>query len=123
VGNQIHWSYQSLINAHNSPSGPDGGGILAMVTGALVVIGLSSLRSRFMAFPLHPIGFLAANSWGMQINWVAFFLGWLCKVLITRYGGLRLYNMLLPLFLGLIVGDALHSGLWGLVAWATGGSG
>jgi hypothetical protein len=121
VGTQIHWSYVSLMNAHNSPSGPELGGILAMATGVLVVIALGSLRARFMAFPLHPIGFLAANSWGMQINWLAFLLGWLLKSLITHYGGLRVYNLLLPFFLGLIVGDALHSGLWGLVAWATGG--
>ena len=78
---------------------------------------------RLVWFPLHPIGFIAANSWGMQINWVSFLVGWLIKVLVTRYGGLRVYNRLLPLFLGLIVGDALHSGLWGLVAWATGGGG
>jgi hypothetical protein len=122
VGNQIHWSYQSLMNAHDTPGGPELGGILAMGTGALIVIALSSLRTRFMGFPLHPIGFLAANSWGMQINWASFLLGWLLKVLITRYGGLRLYNLLLPLFLGLIVGDALHNGIWGLIAWATGGA-
>jgi hypothetical protein len=122
VGTQIHWSYQSLMNAHDTPNGPELGGILAMGTGALVVIALSSLRTRFMGFPLHPIGFLAANSWGMQINWVSFLLGWLLKTLISRYGGLRVYNLLLPLFLGLIVGDALHNGLWGLIAWATGGA-
>lgn len=123
VGTQIHWSYHSLMQAHDSPSGPETSGLMAMTTGALVVVGLSWLRARFMEFPLHPIGFLAANSWGMQINWVSFFLGWLAKVLITRYGGLRVYNLLLPFFLGMIVGDALHNGLWGLVAWMTGGSG
>jgi hypothetical protein len=122
VGNQIHASYKNLMSAHDSPGGPELSGILAMGTGALTVVALSSLRARFMGFPLHPIGFLAANSWGMQINWVSFLLGWLLKTLITRYGGLRVYNQLLPLFLGLIVGDALHNGLWGLIAWATGGA-
>jgi hypothetical protein len=123
VGTQIHWSYQSLVESHDTATGPQLSGILAILTGGLIAVGLSSLRTRLVWFPLHPIGFVAANSWGMQINWVSFFVGWLLKVLITRYGGLRVYNRLMPFFLGLIIGDALHSGLWGLVAWVTGGGG
>lgn len=120
VGTQIYWSYQSLVVAHDSPTGPQLGGLLAMGAGALITVALSSLRTTLPWFPLHPIGFVAANSWGMQINWVAFFLGWLLKVLITRYGGLKIYNRLLPLFLGLILGEALHQGLWGLMTWLMG---
>jgi hypothetical protein len=92
-----------------------------MGTGALVAIALSALRSRFLWFPLHPIGYLVANSWGIHINWLSFWLGWLFNMLLTRYGGLRVYRRMLPLFLGLIVGDMLHEGIWGLVTCATGG--
>ena len=84
-----------------------------MGVGALVTIALSTLRTQSAWFPLHPIGYLAANSWGMHINWASFFLGWLLKVLVTRYGGLKLYNRLLPLFLGFLVGHLLRkSPLW-----------
>jgi hypothetical protein len=53
---------------------------------------------------------------------MSFFLGWLFNVMFTRYGGLRAYRRVLPLFLGLIVGDMLHTGAWGMVTWATGGT-
>jgi hypothetical protein len=121
IGGQIRWSYENLVATYNSQHGPEGNGILALGGGALVAIALSSLRARFLWFPLHPIGYLAANAWGMQINWASFFIGWLVKVLVTRYGGMKIYQRLLPLFLGLIVGDMLHQGLWGMVAWLAGG--
>src|SRR5579871_426862 len=121
VGSQVYHSYQDLVSTVNTATGPDWRGIAAMVTGALVTIALSTLRSRFLWFPLHPVGYLLANSWGIHINWLSFLIGWLLNVLITRYGGLKLYRALLPLFFGLIVGDLLHEGLWGLVTWATGG--
>lgn len=121
VGSQIYWSYQNLVATQTTATGPEWGGILAIGAGALVTLTLSILRMKLLWFPLHPVGYLAANSWGMHINWLSFFLGWLFNVLIIRYGGLAVYRRLLPLFLGLILGDMLHEGLWGMVTWATGG--
>jgi hypothetical protein len=122
VGHQIYWSYNSILYYREAPRGPEWNGVAAIGAGALVTIALSSLRMRFLWFPLHPVGYLAANSWGMHINWASFVLGWLLNVLITRYGGMKGYRRLLPLFFGLIVGDMLREGVWGMVAWITGGT-
>lgn len=122
VSSQMYYSYQNLVDAYNNATGPEWPGILAMGAGALIAVALSGLRTQFMWFPLHPIGFVAANSWGMQINWFSFLFGWLLKSLVMRWGGYATYTRLLPLFLGLIVGDMVHQGLWGFVAWATGGT-
>lgn len=121
VGSQIYWSYQNLANTLADTALTDWGGVAAMGAGAAVTIGLSALRARFLWFPLHPVGYLAANSWGIHINWFSLLAGWLLNVLLTRYGGLTIYRRVLPMFLGFIVGDMLHQGLWGLVAWGTGG--
>src|SRR5262249_29114067 len=121
VGSQIYWSYQDLLEAWSNPTGIQWGGVAALGVGAAVTAMLGWLRMRFLWFPLHPVGYLAANSWGMHINWASFTLGWLIKVFVTRYGGLPLYRRLLPFFLGMIVGDTLHEGFWGLVTWVTGG--
>ena len=120
VGTQIHHAYMIITEQLDAPTGPQWGGILAMGVGAMVTIALSALRTQLAWFPLHPIGYLAANSWGMHINWASFFIGWLLKVAITRYGGMKIYYRLLPFFLGLLVGDALNNALWGVIAWLTG---
>ncbi|MCC6442735.1 MAG: hypothetical protein IT210_04660 [Armatimonadetes bacterium] len=121
VGSQIYWSYQNLIAACDAPTGPDWHGITAIASGGAIAAALSFLRMRFLWFPLHPVGFLAANSWGMHLNWASFLIGWLLKTLITRYGGLKVYRRLLPFFVGMIVGEMLHTGIWGITIWLMGG--
>ncbi|MCA1595521.1 MAG: hypothetical protein LC772_03730 [Chloroflexi bacterium] len=120
VASQIYWSFEDLVATHATAAGPDWRGIAAVLAGALITLALSALRMRFLWFPLHPVGYLAANSWGMHINWAPFLIGWLLNSLITRYGGMSAYRRLLPIFLGLVVGDMLHEGVWGAIAWLTG---
>jgi hypothetical protein len=77
---------------------------------------LAFLRVRFLGFPLHPVGYAMANTevWG-QLP-MPFFLAWLIKTLVLRYGGMRLYRKSLPLFLGLILGDMVNGGFYNLLA-------
>jgi hypothetical protein len=42
------------------------------------------------------------------------FFAWLIKLLVLRYGGLRGYRMLMPFFLGLILGQTLVGCAWSL---------
>jgi hypothetical protein len=123
VGSQVYWSYQNLLTSMNEGTGPQWRGIVAIGAGGAIATVLALLRTNFLWWPFHPIGFLAANSWGMHINWSMFLLGWLIKVGVTRYGGLQLYRRLLPLFLGLMVGDLVAQGLWSFVAMAIKASG
>jgi hypothetical protein len=44
-------------------------------------------RSRFLWFPLHPLGLLMSLTYPMNTLWFSIFLGWGCKVMITRFGG------------------------------------
>ncbi len=48
----------------------------------------------------------------MQDLWFSIFIGWLCKLLIVKLGGAKLYQRARPVFLGLIVGDCVASGIW-----------
>jgi hypothetical protein len=118
VGSQIYWSYANLADALKNPKPMEWHGIGAMGAGAAVVLALSGLRRRFLWWPLHPVGYMAANSWGMHWNWGSFTLGWLIKVLLLRYGGLRVFRAAVPFFIGLVVGDMLSEGIWGaFAAW------
>ncbi len=96
-------------------------GIIAFLSGGAVVLFLGAMRLRFWWWPFHPLGYIAANSWGAQWNYMPFFVGWVCKTLVIRYGGLRLYRATIPLAIGLIVGDVLNVGVWTVVAVVTQG--
>ncbi len=104
-----------------NPTETDVNGVAAMATGAAITALLGVMRLRFWWWPFHPIGYMAAMSWGLYWYWLPFLIGWACKTLVLRYGGLRLYRSTIPLAVGLIVGELLNRGLWAAVALATTG--
>jgi hypothetical protein len=115
------WLGPMAINDGNSivtrltPSDPDYNAVAGVLSGAAVTIGLGVMRLRFWWWPLHPVGYLASNTWGAQLWYIPFFIGWVAKVLVTRYGGLRLYRQTIPLAVGLIVGDLFNGMVWAFI--------
>ena len=80
--------------------------------GAGVMYALTTLHHTFLWWPLHPLGFAVAPTQPVQDLWLSILLGWALKSLTMRYGGYRLYQRLLPLLLGLIVGQSLGCAGW-----------
>jgi hypothetical protein len=88
--------------------------------GALFALTLLLCRTYLPWFGIHPAGFMVAGSWAMYMLWFSLFLGWLIKAPVMRYGGIRLYRLLLPFFLGLILGDCLNAMAWTVIGLLTG---
>jgi hypothetical protein len=80
--------------------------------GALLTYGLMLARSRFLWFPLHPIGYLVCLVFPAEMFWMSFFLGWLAKTLINRFGGSESVRAATPAFLGLALGDVTMMLFW-----------
>jgi hypothetical protein len=49
--------------------------------------------------------------------WCPFLIAWFSKVMIIRYGGMKMYRQALPFFLGMVLGDYVISSLWAILAW------
>ena len=104
--------------------GPDHAGIAYMVGGAVVSGFLIFMRRSFPWWPLHPLGYIVSD--GMfESNRVAFsfFLGWMIKVAILRFGGGGLFKRLRPFFLGLILGEFGTAGFWIVIGFIVGNHG
>jgi hypothetical protein len=110
-----------IVQLLATPSPPDHAGLVGTAAGAIVVILLALGRLRFWWWPFHPIGYIAACAWDMNWYFVPFVIGWAAKVLVVRYGGLRLYRRTVSLAVGLIVGEMANGGLWAAIALATQG--
>jgi hypothetical protein len=95
-------------------------GTLAMLSGAGITAFLSLLHTRFSGFPFHPIGYAAANTYTGRAFTISFFLAWLVKTLLLRYGGVRLYRTGLYLFLGVALGDILTQCAWTIIGMLLG---
>jgi len=97
--------WQKLDSWFVSPTPPDYGAVWAYVFGCGFTLFLAAMRTRFVWWPFHPAGYLVSGSFGLFRLWLPIFVSWLVKVLVLRYGGLRLYVRVLPFFIGLILGE------------------
>ncbi len=85
---------------------------IAIGVGFALTMILNSLRMRLGWFPFHPVGYAVSSSWSMHLLWLPLFIAWLIKLIILRYGGLKLYSRALPFFLGLILGECVVGSFW-----------
>lgn len=112
--------WQLLSDWINFPNRYDILRFQGVAVGIIVVALLVTARMRFLWWPLHPIGYVLAGTFTMQWLWCATFVGWLCKVLVLRYGGMKSYRSFLPFFIGLILGDYVAGAIWALVGTVSG---
>jgi hypothetical protein len=116
---QARYSFEPLTAVASSPSPPDLRHSLFMGVGFAVTALLVVLRSVFLRFPLHPLGFAVAAAYG-HVPWFAFLTAWLLKAIIHRLGGAPLRARLAPAFFGLALGHYLVGGaLWGILGMFT----
>lgn len=106
---------QSNYDAVTSPSHFNLAATAPLAAGMVVTFLLAAVRARFWWWPLHPVGYLAANVWGSHQHWCPMFIGWLLKTLAIRYGGLRLFQKTMPAAVGVILADRLLAFMWTLV--------
>lgn len=108
--------FSNMTNSLEMPIKRDVHKIQFFTGGFFFTLMLIALRRIFLGCPLHPVGYIIATAYGdYSPLWSAFFLIWLVKVAINRYGGLRLYRQLVPMFLGMVIGHLFIGG----VVWST----
>ncbi len=78
------------------------------------------LRARFLWWPLHPFGLVMAGTWAISMFWFSIMLGNVAKWCVMNFGGASVFRRLLPLFLGMIMGECVISVFWMLLGLATG---
>jgi len=96
---------------------PDTAQLLAAGWGAAFVLLLQAARHQFLWFPLHPGGFVMAQSGALEWMWVPIVIAGVVKAGVLRAGGLRLYEKAVPFFIGLIVGDYAVCGVLAFASW------
>lgn len=103
-----------------APREPGVGAAMAMLVGGLAALALFAMRVRYIWWPWHPVGFAIAGSWSINLCWMPMLIAWAVKVAVLRYGGLKMLRRAMPLFLGLIVGEAIVGCGWSLYGIAAG---
>lgn len=107
-------SFGHLQNWLNTPVKVSATQLLYIAGGFLLVLFLRGMRGSFLWWPFHPAGYALAVSYAMDYFWFCFFIAWVAKLLIVRFGGMKAYHTAIPFFLGLILGDYVMGSFWAL---------
>ena len=94
---------------------PTGYAAYAVGIGFAFTVILNALRMRLPWFPFHPVGYAISSSWSLHQLWICMFIAWAVKLLLLRYGGLRLYRIAMPFFLGLVLGECIMGSVWAII--------
>jgi len=86
-----------------------------MGLGAAAALFMTFMRRNFLWFAVHPIGYLMHMTYASSNIWSSFLMGWLCKYTILKYGGIKWYRKMRPLFLGAVLGECVIGGVWIIV--------
>lgn len=108
-----------LQNILNDRKGPDVVGITMTVFGFAVVMILDAVRFRFPGFPLHPAGYVLSMNFGVDYYWFGLLIALIVKNFVQRYYGLRGYDKLRAVALGILVGEYAAETIWMIMALIT----
>lgn len=100
-------TYNQVLEQVRNPFGFDAPRFTWFGVGAAAMLVLTALHRRFFWWPLHPIGLAVVSSFTMYAVYAGFFLAWVIKGLILRWGGFAAYRRWTPFFVGLAAGHYL----------------
>jgi len=111
-------SFNPLQSWLQHPTSTDSRALLFMGGGFLFVFFLQALRTRFLWWPLYPSGYvLSGGAWGgMVYFWFPVMVSWLIKLILLKYGGIKVHRKAVFFFLGLVLGDFSLRSIWSIVS-------
>ena len=89
----------------------------AMAFGFLTTGFVMFMRARFYWWPVHPVGLLVNANWFSHRLWIPFFLGWLCKTSILKFGGGRRLKGARDFFIALVIVEGFIGCSAAVVRW------
>ncbi|MCM8802046.1 MAG: hypothetical protein NC827_01885 [Candidatus Omnitrophica bacterium] len=88
------------------------GGILSMTF-------FTFMKNRFLWWPISPVGLCLGLPLSVYCNWFSVFCAWVAKIIIMKYGGVKVYNRVKYFFYGLILGAFITGGIWNIIGYLT----
>jgi len=118
LGQRTMWygaSFGRLDQLLATPTGGKPQSAIAIAVGMLTCFGLQAMRLRMPGWPLDPVAYSLSSTATASSYWLPLFIAWVLKSVILRYGGRRGYTRALPLFLGLVLGEAFVGVGWSAI--------
>ena len=100
-------AFASLASKSDAQTEPDYFRLTFFGVGMALMYIILLIRTRFANFWLHPIGFTFTSTSVSGLMTINFFLAWLAKTVLGKFGGSALVDRAKPFFLGLVCGHSM----------------
>ncbi len=107
--------YRILASRLSYPTGVEYTDLLFMGIGFMFTISILIMRTRFIWWGLHPVGYAVTGWWIIGRLWFPLLISSMIKWATLKFGGARAYRRLVPFFQGLILGDFIMGSLWSIL--------
>ena len=111
--------YKRIASFLLHPSSPNRAYSIGIFIGSLVTWIMLFLRSTFLWWPLHPIGYALGASHSPYTIWSSFLLAWVIKFTLLRTADIGIYRRWQPFFFGLVLGEYSMAGFWMIISIVT----
>ena len=111
--------YTLLENWLTFPTPPDLPALIAVAVGFFLTSIMLIFRAKLIWWQFHPLGYTLADDYAMNWIWSSILCGWALKFLVLKLGGIRIYRVTLPFFIGLILGEFVLGSFWSVVSLIT----
>jgi hypothetical protein len=100
----------------NNPRVPNHLAMAFVGLGMGLVFVLNLLRFRLPWFPFNPVGYALAMNFGVDYYWFGLLIALVVKISVQRYSGLKGYEKLRAVALGIILGEFSVEAIWAIMA-------
>jgi hypothetical protein len=87
-----------------------------MGVGMAFTFAMMLMRTRFLWWPFHPVGYALSMNFGIDYIWSCLLISSILKWIVLKYGGISGYRKALPFFIGVVLGEYCMGGAWSLVS-------
>ena len=107
--------FNRLQNWLNYSRGTDFKSLIFMGVGFGIGLGFLIARRLFIWWPFHPAGYVIGATWSLNLLWFSILVSWAAKLIILRFGGLKLHRQAAAFFIGLVLGECVTASFWGFI--------
>lgn len=121
-GNRLgKWGLGGTIRHYvESASTTNPAALLAVLFGFALAMLLDAIRYRLPGFWLHPAGYALSLNFGVDYYWFGLLIALIVKVSVQKYAGLRGYEKLRMVAIGIIIAEFTAEMLWSAITMWTG---
>lgn len=114
------WAFNKLNGLIETPLKPNALGIGSTIFGGGFMFLMLLMNRNFLWWRLNPLGYLMGSTGTLQHIWFSVLIGWFASSFVLKYGGLRTYRQLRPMFIGFILGEFSAAAVWLIIDYFTG---